>query len=153
MPAILVTLLLVVAGLRLGAIVFQSAFVATVVFTALDEASASRFLRSLFPRFFKLGIACGAILLVALLGAGLVGGFGAPLPLLIAIAATVTALDAAALALVPLINAARDRGDAGAASFRFLHRLSVLATVIVLLLDVAFIAVIAGRVEGFGGLA
>jgi hypothetical protein len=153
MTAILVTLLLVVAGVRLGAIVFQSAYVAPVVFTELDEASASRFLRSLFPRFFKLGIACGASLLVVLLLAGFPGGFGAPLPLLIAIAAAVTALDAAALALVPAINAARDRGDAGAARFRLLHRLSVLATLIVLLLDVAFIAVIAGRIGSFAGPA
>ena len=60
MTAILVTLLLVVVGIRLGAIVFQSAYVAPVVFTVLDEAAASRFLRSLFPRFFKLGIGCGA---------------------------------------------------------------------------------------------
>lgn len=145
-------MLLVVAGIRLGAIVFQSAFVAPVVFTELDEAAASRFLRSLFPRFFKLGIACG-VLLVALLIAGLFTGVVAPLPPLIAIATTVTVLDAAALALVPAINAARDRGAAGAARFRFLHRLSVLATVIVLLLYVAFIAFIAGRIANSGGFA
>lgn len=153
MTATLVTLVLVVVGIRLGAIVFQSAYVAPVVFTVLDEAAASRFLRSLFPRFFKLGIACGAILLVVLVAAGVTGGFGAPLPILIAIAATVTVLDAAALGLVPAINAARDRGEAGAARFRFLHRLSVLATVLVLLLDVAFIAVIAARIADFGGVA
>ncbi len=151
MTIVIVSLLLVVTGTRLGAIVFQSAFVAPVVFTELDAAAAGRVLRRLFPRFFTLGIACGTILLVALLISGLLTGFGAPLPVLLAIAAAMTVLDAAALALVPSINAARDRGDAGRARFRSLHRLSVLATVAVLLLCIAFYSVIAARVADFGG--
>ena len=143
-------------GIQVGAIVFQSGFVAPVVFAELDESAASRFLRSLFPRFFRLGIVCGALGLVALVAAGLAGGFHAPLPLLVAIAAATTALDAAALALVPAINDARDRGAAGAARFRFLHRLSVLATVIVLILGIAFIAIVAtlaARPAPAGGIA
>lgn len=147
---------LTAVGIQVGAIVFQSGLVAPVVFAELDESAASRFLRSLFPRFFRLGIACGALVLLALVGAGLAAGFEAPLPVLIAIAATMTALDAAALALVPAINDARDLGPPGAARFRFLHRLSVLATVIVLLLGIAFIAIVAmlaARAAPFGGVA
>lgn len=149
----IVTLLLVITGTRLGAIVFQSAYVAPVVFAELDEAAARRFLRSLFPRFFRLGIVCGASVLVVLLAVGLLTGFGAPLPLLIALASAMTALDAAALALVPAINAARDDGESGAARFRSLHLLSVLATIAVLFLVVAFMAVVAGRIASFGGIA
>ena len=63
------------AGVWIGAIVFQSAVVAPAVFVDLDEAAARSFLRTLFPRFFRLGLVCGALMLAALLGFGVFAGW------------------------------------------------------------------------------
>lgn len=133
------TLLLVAAGTWVGAIVFQSAVVAPTVFVDLDESAARAFLRRLFPRFFKLGLVCGVLMLA---GLALVG-FDAPNAALIAALTTVMlVLEAISLWMVPAINAARDAGEAGKTRFENLHRLSVLFTVLILLLGIGVIAVV-----------
>lgn len=138
------TLLLVAAaGTWIGAIVFQSAVVAPTVFVDLDEPTARVFLRRLFPRFFKLGLVCGALMLAGLA----LLGFGTPKALPIAaLTIAMLVLEAASLWMVPAINAARDAGAAGKARFDRLHRLSVLFTVVILFLGVGVLALVsAGR--------
>ena len=132
------TLLLIAAtGTWIGAIVFQSAVVAPTVFVDLDEPAARVFLRRLFPRFFKLGLVCGVLMLA---GVALVG-FDAPGALPIAaLTAVMLVLEAASLWMVPAINAARDAGAAGKARFDRLHRLSVLFTVVILFLGIGVLA-------------
>lgn len=113
----------------LGAIVMQSFVVAPVVFKVLDEKAAGLTLRGLFPRFFRLGLACGIVSLgaaVALVNAGNDGGVPALTPVLILLMVSTQAL---ALWLVPRINQARDRGAEGAKRFRTLHGVSVALTV------------------------
>ena len=58
--------------------------------------------------------------------------------------AGMTVLAIISLALVPRINAARDEGEAGAARFESLHRLSVLLTVLILLAGIVVLVLIAG---------
>ena len=141
-------LLIAAAGTWIGAIVFQSAVVAPTVFVDLDESAARVFLRRLFPRFFRLGLICGVLMLV---GLALVG-FDAPNALPIAaLTAAMLILEAASLWMVPAINAARDAGAAGKARFDRLHRLSVLFTVVILVLGIGVVALIsAGRPLGPG---
>jgi hypothetical protein len=141
-------LLIAAAGAWIGAIVFQSAVVAPTVFVDLDESAARVFLRRLFPRFFKLGLVCGALMLA---GLALVG-FDAPNALPIAaLTVAMLVLEAASLWMVPAINAARDAGEAGKARFDRLHRLSVLFTVVILLLGIGVIALVsAGQPLGPG---
>lgn len=133
----------VAAAIWVGAIVFQSFFVAPVLFRQVSGADASRFLRALFPRFYWLGLGCGAAMLAGMLAAGLAGqadgGAGWLLP------ATVAMLlaEAVSLWLVPRINAARDAGEAGAGRFRTLHALSVALTLAVLLLGIAILVALA----------
>lgn len=104
-----------------GSIVFFSGGTAPVVFRVLDEQSAGRFLRTLFPRYF---------LVIFIASAVAAAGFAATRPLDAAIMAAV-ALGAAfsRQVLVPRINAARDRelaGDEAAGrTFSRLHRTSV----------------------------
>ena len=134
-------LLIVAAGTWIGAIVFQSAVVAPTVFVDLDESAARVFLRRLFPRFFKLGLVCGALMLVGLV----LVGFDAPKALPIAaLTIAMLVLEAASLKMVPAINAARDAGAAGKARFDRLHRLSVLFTVVILFLGIAVLALVSG---------
>lgn len=141
-------LLIAAAGTWIGAIVFQSAVVAPTVFVDLDESTARVFLRRLFPRFFRLGLICGVLMLV---GLALVG-FDAPNALPIAaLTAAMLILEAASLWMVPAINAARDAGAAGKARFDRLHRLSVLFTVVILFLGIGVLALISvGRPLGPG---
>ena len=55
----------------------------------------------------------------------------------------------ASLAVVPAINAARDQGPDGEATFSRLHRLTVLLTVMVLLLSIGLLVAIAGTSPGY----
>ena len=63
-------LLLAAGGAWVGAILFQSAIVAPSVFGVLDDAAARGFLRTLFPRFFRFGMICAGLCLLAALVAG-----------------------------------------------------------------------------------
>lgn len=116
----------VAAGIWVGAIVFQAFFVAPAVFREVDEAGAARFLRAIFPRFFKLGLVCGVVMIASLGAAG--AGAGPTL----AAAVVMTAAAGLALLLVPRINAARDAGPPAAGRFRRLHGASVALTLLAL---------------------
>ncbi len=143
MEALATILFTISAGVWTGAIVFQSAVVAPAVFAALNEAAARSFLRILFPRFFRFGLICGAFMLAALIGFGAVAGWTATLFVLALGTVIMIILEAISLAIVPHINAARDAGPAGDATFARLHKASVLLTVAILIIGFAILAVIA----------
>ncbi len=125
-----------------GAIVFQSAIVAPSVFTALEGPDASKFLRRLFPSFFRLGIVCGAVMTAGFAFLAFGSDPGHVLwPFALGVLMTVAAV--VSLKMVPGINAARDAGEAGAARFERLHRLSVLLTVAVLVAGIVVLGHIA----------
>ena len=114
-------LLTLSAGVWVGAIVFQSAVVAPAVFVDLDETAARALLRTLFPRFFRLGLICGALMLAAVLSLGVFSGWTATFTILASITGTMIILEAISLAMVPHINSARDAGATGHAKFERLH--------------------------------
>ena len=145
MEILAIIVLTISAGVWIGAIVFHSAVVAPTVFVDLDEAAARSFLRTLFPRFFRFGLACGALMLAALVGLSRVVDWTATLVFLMAGTGVMMILETISLAMVPHINAARDAGQAGHAKFARLHRTSVLLTVVILLLGIAILAVVAAR--------
>ncbi len=122
MTAIALAVVVTGAGVLLGAIVFLSAVLAPVVFQTLDAPAASRLLRAVFPRYYRLGLVCAGAALVAALGLALRAPGTAP-GLLVALLAGATAAMAYSLWLVPRINAARDAEDS--TRFRALHRRSV----------------------------
>lgn len=118
----LLTLLLAAIGVALGSIVFLSFVLAPVVFQTLDAAAASRLLRALFPRYYRLGLLCcatglGSAVLLASTHASIVTSGCAVL------LAAMTVSTAYSLRLVPRINAARDSGLR--ARFEALHLRSV----------------------------
>ena len=120
------SVLCLVVGAWLGAVLFQSALVAPVVFSTLDAGGARGVLRTLFPRFFLLGVGCLATALVAALLLPTAPG-NRTLPA--GILATALAMIVAARLLVPAINRASDAGDAGRKRFGRLHGLGALAAV------------------------
>ena len=145
METLAAAVLTISAGIWIGAIVFQSAVVAPAVFVDLDEAAARSFLRTLFPRFFRLGLVCGALMLAALFGFGVFAGWTATVFVLIGLTGVMIFLEAISLAMVPQINTARDAGPAGEATFARLHRTSVFLTVAILLLGIAVLTIVAAR--------
>ncbi|MBC8283571.1 MAG: DUF4149 domain-containing protein [Nitrospinae bacterium] len=57
----------------IGSIVFFSFFVAPVVFKTLDREKAGEIVGIVFPRYYKLGYICGALILLSFLVAGAQG--------------------------------------------------------------------------------
>ncbi len=115
-------------GLIAGFILFQSAIVAPTIFQTLPENQAGPFLRSLFPKLFKLcAILMGLNALIAIYFSDLVPVFGFIMGILLMIFC---------LLLVPKINNARDQRNESA--FKRLHLTTVLSTLIVLLMNLWF---------------
>ena len=92
------------------------------------------FLRGLFPRFYRLGLVCGGLMLAGLALLSIRYGSDGWLSTLVAVTLVMVLLEAGSLTLVPRINAARDAGAEGARRFDRLHRLSVSLTIVVLIL-------------------
>ncbi len=116
--------LAVTGALGAGVIVCLSFLVAPLVFKTIDGPGASRFLRALFPRYYR------ALLALSVVAAGLAL---ASHSVAIWPAASWLLAAAGSLILVPLINAARDAGPGSAARFRQLHGLSVALNVVMLI--------------------
>lgn len=124
--------ILIAAAIQVGVIGAVSALVAPLVFRVLAGGPAGAFLRGLFPRYF---VTAAVLALVA--GAlALVDARAGVAALLLADAVCFIA----ARALVPAINAAKDRGDP---AFGRLHGASVILNMAGLGLAVAAIGVLA----------
>jgi len=112
---------LVAVACLLGGMVFFAAILAPLVFTKLDGATAARFIRATFPRYY-LYVAVAALLgAVGLIWADRVSGI-----VLLAVALLTVWLRQG---LMPTLNRLRDAGLAGdaASNARFdrMHRVSV----------------------------
>ena len=57
----------------IGSIVFFSFFVAPVVFKSLEREKAGELVGIIFPRYYKIGYACGTLILLSFLAAGTEG--------------------------------------------------------------------------------
>ena len=128
MDAFLINLQNLVCGLISGFILFQSAIVAPIIFQTLPENQAGPFLRSLFPKLFKLcATLMGLNALIAIYFKNLI-------PACAFISGVI--LMFFCLLLVPKINNARDQRNESA--FKRLHLATVLSTLIVLLMNLWF---------------
>jgi hypothetical protein len=114
------------------------------LFGVLGEVHAGRAVRSIFPRYYLLGIVCGAVLAAVQAARGMLfywGGMIVPVLVLFVLLTLVNVY--ARQSLTPAINAARDAGPQGKALFDRLHRRSVLLNGLVLiggLLDLLWVA-------------
>ena len=117
MNIITLSLLILSYSLVLGIIFAQVLLTAPVVFKVLDNQNASIFLRKIFPRYYLL---LTLLTLIALLVSYL--------------ALTAVSFSFLGYIIIPLTNAARDRGWDKV--FKGLHNLSVFNTLIILLVSV-----------------
>lgn len=145
MEVVALTIVSTAVAIWIGAIVFQSAIVAPVVFGNLDQESARVFLRTLFPRLFRLGLACGAVMAAGIAWLVVVTGSVDDLAALAGVTVFMVVAGVISLGMVPHINRARDAGPFGATQFRRLHRVNVSLTFLILLLGIALLFMIAQR--------
>ena len=126
MNIITLSLLILSYSLILGIIFAQVLLTAPVVFKVLDNQNASIFLRKIFPRYYLLLTLLTLIaLLVSYLFFEIVD---------IYLALTAVSFSFLGYIIIPLTNAARDRGWDKV--FKGLHNLSVFNTLIILLVSV-----------------
>lgn len=117
------------SGVISGIILFQTAIVAPVVFTALDAENASKFLRKIFPRFFMVIFILGISSLIA--SSLLLNIQGIVIAAVTAISMIISYL------VVPATNKARDEDSS--TTFRRLHTLTVVLTLFTLLANLSWI--------------
>ncbi len=115
------TVLHFLAGVSIGIIIFQSAFVAPTVFKQLKDGAGGPFLRALFPKFF---LALSVLGLALALSAGLSNDLPVAIAGLLAMVCGATAY-----LIIPATNRAKDRGYKSA--FRRLHTASVLLMLVI----------------------
>ena len=123
------TFLGLLSGIISGMILFQTAVVASVVFTTLDSENASKFLRKIFPRFFLIIFILGVVgLLISFLYNNIHGY-------------TVYGITSLAMIIsylvVPATNKARDENKS--TTFRRLHTVTVVLTLFTLLANLSWI--------------
>ena len=123
-----------ISGITCGVIIFQASAIASTVFKVLKPEESSVLLRSIFPKFFKILIVLSIAFLCVnffdeeYLSAKLVTGV---LSLTLAIIC---------LVIIPITNKSRDEGNQS--MFRFLHSISVVSTLIILIFNFSWIFII-----------
>jgi hypothetical protein len=127
-------LIVVLVSIWVGSIIFFSAIIAPTVFKVLDEKSAGLFLRAFFPKYYIFGLIIGGLSLVLI--------FLLSIPVntvLLALLIVMIALTVTSKLMIPVINAARDMGEAGVSRFKKLHTMSVILNVLTLVVGLIFI--------------
>ena len=127
MNIVILSLLILSYSLILGIIFAQVLLTAPVVFKVLDDQNASSFLRKIFPRYYFLLF---LISLIALLISYLFFEI-----LFVYFALTSVALSFIGISIIPFTNFAKDRGWENL--FKWLHNLSVLNTIGILIVAIA----------------
>ena len=123
----MLSIIFLINGVICGIILLQTFVVAPSVFKSLGEKHAGPFLRSLFPKFFIVLSVLGLIgVILSILN-------GINLTFFIAISSML--LSVSAYLLIPATNRAKDKNDKKA--FSWLHGLSVLSTILILIMNLA----------------
>ena len=118
---------IILSGFLSGLIIFQTLLAAPIVFTSLKQDQARIFIRKVFPRLFKFLYLIGLFMLV-------VNFLSNSTYMLLYIVSSLTFIFPLICAfMVDVTNKATDDGNKK--KFKFLHTLSVILTMIVLILN------------------
>ena len=134
MGNILANLSVLISGITCGVIIFQVSAIASTVFKVLKPEESSVLLRSIFPKFFKILI----ILSTVFLCVNFLNEEYASTKLVIGVISLFLAI--ICLAIIPITNKSRDEGNHS--MFRFLHSVSVVSTLIILIFNFSWIFII-----------
>ena len=120
---------ILISGLVCGVILFQTAIIAPSVFKILKPENAGPFLRSIFPKLF--------MFVAVLSSAGLILSLISGTDISIYVYAFSLIFMSICHYIVPMTNQARDSGDDK--TFRNLHTISVVLTMLVLISNLGWI--------------
>ena len=134
MANILANLSVLISGITCGVIIFQVSAIASTVFKVLKPEESSVLLRSIFPKFFKLLI----ILSTAFLCVNFLNGEYTSAKLVSGVLSLI--LSIICLAIIPITNKSRDDGNQSV--FKFLHGVSVVFTLTILIFNFSWIFII-----------
>ena len=121
------------SGIIVGMIFFHAGIIAPSLFKTISSAEAGPFLRVIFPKLFMLVLILGATSTLILFASG--GSMVAKMVSIIT-----TAFMFICYSIIPATNAAKDTGNES--TFNRLHRISVVFTVAVLLLNMLWVFLI-----------
>jgi len=122
---------LLISGIIIGIILFQTSLSAPIVFKFLKPDQSKIYIRKIFPKIFTL---------IFLLGVGFLSlhFLAESHPLSSLIAATVTvSFSMICYLMIPATNKARDEGNDK--KFKILHRLSVILTMLVFFINIMWV--------------
>ena len=131
MANILANFSVLISGITCGVIIFQVYAIASSVFKVLKPEESSVLLRSIFPKFFKLLI----ILSTAFLFVNFFNEEYSSTKLVTGIFSLTLAI--ICLVIIPITNRSRDKGNQS--MFKFLHSISVISTLTILILNFGWI--------------
>ena len=117
---------LILSGLILGVIVYQTMFVAPTVFQTIDSKNTSKFLRKIFTRFFMFIFILGIL-------AFLESYYNSRGNTFYILYIVTSIFSLTAFLLIPMTNKATD--DNNKKKFKTLHSLSVLLTILILIIN------------------
>jgi len=123
---------ILISGLIIGIILYQSSIVAITVFKNLDEKNTSIFLRKIFPKFFKAIIFLNAASLI------LSFFYFSVIKIIVSFISIILAL--MCLKIIPETNKAAD--EKNQKRFKNLHTLSVVSTMLILIMNTLIIFLI-----------
>ena len=117
---------LILPGLIIGVILYQTVLVAPTVFKTIDSKNTSKFLRKIFPRFFMFIFILGIL-------AFLESYYNSRGNTLYILYIVTSIFSLTAFLLIPMTNKATD--DNNNKKFKTLHNLSVFLTIIILIIN------------------
>ena len=123
---------ILISGLTIGIILYQSSIVAITVFKNLDEKNTSIFLRKIFPQFFK------AIIFLNTASLILSFFYFSVIKIIVSFSSIILAL--ICLKIIPETNKAAD--EKNQKRFKNLHTLSVVSTMLILIMNTLIIFLI-----------
>ena len=123
---------ILISGMIIGIILYQSSIVAITVFKNLDEKNTSIFLRKIFPQFFKAIIFLNAASLI------LSFFYFSVIKIIVSFSSIILAL--ICLKIIPETNKAAD--EKNQKRFKNLHTLSVVSTMLILIMNTLIIFLI-----------
>ena len=121
---------ILISGIIIGIIFFQTALAAPIVFNNLNKSQSRIYIRNIFPKIFKTNMCLSLTLLM-------VNVIFLTNEISILIGLISFALSLICLLIIPATNNATDNGNTK--KFKLLHLASVLMTIIVLIINIIWI--------------
>ena len=125
---------LIISGIICGIILLQTSVIAPSVFKYLDQSQTRDLLRAIFPKFFLFILILASLSLVV----GILNNVKFDIQIIIS--SLTVALSILCYIIIPSTNEAKDKNNQK--KFKFLHNVSVISTVIILITNLSLVFLI-----------